>query len=288
MTIRATWAFGLVVLICLVAASGALAGPVRGLDPYFRNAPPSVRSVLVPGTPVGHGTDAAIATQTFSSPPSLVEAPVAAAPNSAALASFYQFPCVNTWNPVTSGVGGYVIGNCYQTWSLLWTGSAGTVTDAGVSYWYYGGLVNGVFNGCGFVRQDNLNFTNYQIVTTNTVCYPATTYPATFALILNCVPGTCGGRPTQAFMRSSGSGCQMWANVRPWVNGGAPTDPIQFVPNTNPGRLNWRYITKYSHGGASYVMVQDPTPPPGGSPWGFVNVSCMASLPASGAGYGTP
>lgn len=272
----------------LLFSAGSAPGALQSVDAESASfeIPDDVRATMTPTAPVWRGFPLAPETATLGAGPqaSVDEANTGGA---ATVASYFRYPCLSTWNPVTSALGGYVIGNCYQTWGLWTNGQVGLISDAGVNYWYWGGYVNGVFDGCGFIREDGLDFAHSTIPSGNGPCASATTLPGAFGLMFNCGPGSCD-RPTKATMKSSGSGCQMYANVRPWVSGGAPTDPIQFVPNSNPTRLNWRYVTKYYHSGSRYVMVQDTSWPAGGSRWGFVPMSCMALLPYSGNGYWFP
>lgn len=171
------------------------------------------------------------------------------------------------WVFVAASPGGYVIGNCAPGWHLHRTIKSDPVAPEGT--YFDGGYIFGNFNGCGWVRADR----DRQVGTGSyTACQSPSRNAYEFGSLFNCPPGWCSDGTY-----TTGSGCQLYANYRPWSATPAPTDPIGGVQS---GAFYWRYVTL----DGQYVMVRDPDIAAGYGNWAFVRRSCLASLPAGPGG----
>jgi hypothetical protein len=207
--------------------------------------------------------------------PSLVAGPIAPTPYSTPASGIFQ--CINLYAPVHNEPGGLATGNCRPGNSLWRTSYSDIVTNGSPQGYFFGGYINGNYDGCGWVYIDNLIYsTGY----TATGCNPASQAVGSFTSSVNCTGGC-----TDATKKLNPTACPAYANYRPWSTANHPVDPMPWSPvpanatlsdGVTP-RLGWRYITKYAStdGTGQWVMVRDYQKTYGNGNWYFVPRSCM-------------
>ena len=217
-----------------------------------------------------------------------------------------MYTCSDSFTLVQSAPDGYVVGNCLGGTNFRQQSYSTSNPDGGPltlhDYWS-GGWVYGHFNGCGWIRSENLS---PQQPSTITKCSSVSIgyQLSEFALFTNgsalnsdCNVQSSGTPGTASYSSKCTDGssvnvvgaCPLWANFRPWTSEQDPTDPISGSQSGAPGgvvaagtRVRWRYVAKYpaKSTNAYYVMVRVPGTPTspvvsGGGNWGFIDADCL-------------
>jgi len=199
--------------------------------------------------------------------------------------------CNTPYIPVAASPAGYVVGNCLQNVHLYpqATSTVGTET-------FYGGWVYGNYSGCGWVA-------GIQVATgtdASALC-PAgsigynlnefasyTNADAKYAPGNDCNKDPVSGNCTDGSTTSTSKTCTVWGNYRPWASGQGVTDAIYNTAMPTGtlaagSTVKWRYVARYpTSGNISYAMIKLAGSygiTAGYGNWGFINVSCLSSLP---------
>jgi hypothetical protein len=158
--------------------------------------------------------------------------------------------CGPGWSYVAARINSYVTGNCAEGWSL----TAGLIDwDSVHSEYWYGGAIGGAYAGCGWMRTQDLGgFSGYNV---------STCMNRADCDFMTCDSGHHGyiyGGTDDGLTASSITGCDEWANYRPWSATPRPTDSLRKTKGwTND--LKVRYLAKLQYGGHRFYMVRDTT-----------------------------
>lgn len=168
------------------------------------------------------------------------------------------------WGFVVNLPSGYVIGNCYDGWSM-----AQQTQPSCPSACWLGGFVYGDYNGCGFIRTDYL--VSGGSSSSSACSTGAGRRLAEVASYVNC--DLAGGEHcTDGTAVSITADCAQYANARPWTT----TSGIDYLrKRPSPYTVLWRYVTL--DGG--YVMARDSGIASGAGNWVFMKRSCFGALP---------
>jgi hypothetical protein len=131
---------------------------------------------------------------------------------------------------------------------------------------YQGGYIFGVFQRCGWVRDDRMGYSNAR---GRTNCLNSSDFhndPSEYAYYANCAPGQCtDGSPATIHA----DGCWINENVRPWIPRWGESGAMR--PLSNGQTLLWRYVTADD----LYVLVHQPGMTASNGGWGFVFKGCF-------------
>jgi hypothetical protein len=192
------------------------------------------------------------------------------------------FRCSPTWNYIAAKANSFVTGNCYGATSGAWyMQRTKKQFDSTHQIYWDGGYVNGSYDGCGWMRQQDSTLSNTAV---NTVCASPDKAYCDYIVCVDGKPwtfgGTSDGQPTNVKQA-----CWEYANYRPWLANSQPLNAlVRYVqPNeTWQGsyRLWARYVAKYPwyyNGTAIYfVMVHDTRMDgTGQGNWVFVPLTCF-------------
>jgi hypothetical protein len=181
------------------------------------------------------------------------------------------------WGYVAAKENSYITGNCGPGWEFDRRQKSGSAicNSSGACYYWHGGFIQGAFQGCGWIRDVDIQSSSS---TTHTACDPGSIdkQQCDYIWCPNGVPqvygGTDDGRP--AYLTA---GCAMMANIRPWLDGqhitGASTGP--FSPTADYTRFKIRYVARYQVDGFAFYMVHDTRPAAGALNWGFMAAACL-------------
>lgn len=177
--------------------------------------------------------------------------------------------CTSGWHYVAAKADSFVTGNCYQGWALT---ASYIQWDAVHSEFWYGGAIGGHYNGCGWMREQDLGaFSGYDSSSCGNRAYcdyiycDASGNPYTY------------GSATDGMTASSIAGCNEWANYRPWSANGVPVDSVRQT-NGFLNDLKVRYLAKYTYGGHRYYMARDTTVTANNNQanWVFLRDDCLS------------
>jgi len=233
------------------------------------------------------------------------EPPSARAADPSAYLPREMYTCSDAYTLVQSAPDGYVVGNCKQGVNFRQQSYSPTSPPPlSLSDYWSGGWVYGNFNGCGWIRSENLDANQPVTVgrcPTGSIGYQLNEFAMLTngsALNADCnlksygTPGTStyGTKCTDGSTVDVVASCQLWANYRPWLPDQDPTDPISGPQSGAPdgrvvsgSKVKWRYVAKYPSASknAYYVMVRVPTTTSnpvtsGYGNWGFIDADCLA------------
>jgi hypothetical protein len=177
--------------------------------------------------------------------------------------------CAPEWHYVAAKPNSFVIGNCLGSWPVDLSSSS---FDSVNEWTWFGSYIGGSYNGCGWMRvQDLADIAGG----TGTSC--GTREYCTYIHCENGVPivygSTTDGLDAQ---RLSGPNCTEWANLRPWSQNGSPTNAVN--TSVPAGRIKIRYPSAYIYSGHRYYMVRDTKVPAnsGNANWVFLRDDCFA------------
>lgn len=182
-----------------------------------------------------------------------------------------------SWGYIAAKLNSYITGNCGPGWEFdrrQKTGSS-VCNSSGACYYWYGGFIQGAFQGCGWIRDVDMQSSSS---TSHTACAPGSIdkEQCEYMWCLNGVPQAYGSSDDGIPGRLV-AGCAMMANIRPWLDGqhiaGAYTGP--FSTTADSTRFKIRYVAKYQVDGFAFYMVHDLRPAPGAINWGFMAAACI-------------
>lgn len=253
--------------------------PPRDLSPHFRRDRPSSSSGTSgpPRMPAGFPKPQTI---------SVTDAPGYAEggnPAPAALSGTVtpmetaggEFVCTYTWAYVAAKADSFVTGNCHSGWKMLRTKRQ---NDSVHGWVWDGGYINGDYDGCGWLRQQDS--TSYS-TTNGTGCGAPDRDYCDYIFCSGTTPYTLGTTTDGAPVDVTRT-CSQYANYRPWSSS---PNPLYYLRSSNPGerdstgqyRLHVRYLTKYQYGGQYWYMARDGGTPAdvGQANWVFVPAACF-------------
>lgn len=192
------------------------------------------------------------------------------------------FRCSPTWNYIAAEANSFVSGNCYGASSGSWyMQRTKKEFDPVHGIYWDGGYVDGNYDGCGWMRQQDTTELN---TNPNSACASPDRPYCDYIYCVNGVPWTFGGtndgQPTNVKQT-----CWEYANYRPWSSNNQPLNAlVRYVQPNETWQGTWRlwarYITKYPWyypGGATYFVMAHDTRMDGTGlgNWVFVPLSCF-------------
>lgn len=192
----------------------------------------------------------------------------------------------NSWGYIAGKQNSYVTGNCGPGWEFDRRQKTGSpiCNSSGACYYWYGGYITGDFQGCGWIRDVDVNQNSQQ---THTGCAPGSIdkEPCQF---IYCSDGTYNsaivfGSSDDGQTATLKASCYMVANIRPWLNGqhiggnitGRDAAGNPFNPQQDLTRFKARYAAKYTVDGYAFLMVHNTQPIAGQPSWAFMPWSCF-------------
>jgi len=176
--------------------------------------------------------------------------------------------CSAGWNYVAAQANSYVTGNCNGSWPF----TASYVQYDSIHNWYwYAGAIGGDYNGCGWMRSQDLGaFGGYSSSTCSNRAY------CDYIYCDSTGPYTYGSAD-DGMPASSIAGCTEWANFRPWSSSPAPKNSLRLTTG-GVDDLRVRYLAKPVYGGHRYYMARDTKVAAGvgAGNWVFLRDDCFS------------
>lgn len=199
-----------------------------------------------------------------------------------ALSGYHDtFKCTDLWEYVAAKKNSYVTGNCHADWKLART-TRDSEPNAGPGQGYWdGGYVNGDFDGCGWMRQQDTMF--YSDDDTTSCQSPDREHCEYMYCDASHPDGYIYGSGTDGKSMTLQIPCDEVANYRPW----SPTAPAPVTAGAANGitlrsqpqgySVKVRYLARLPWKGYYFVMAHDEGIASGQGRWVFMPAACFAA-----------